>query len=80
MSAHTKVPRYDEEKVKPNSLLAFILEKARCAGRSIGEGTTLPTTAADNRALELAFLDGFLSTRVRTEHRSGPRFKRGRIE
>ena len=28
------------------------------------------TTAADNRALELAFLDGFLSTRVKVENPS----------
>jgi hypothetical protein len=57
-----------------NEAKARALSQARLHGRNIGHDCRFVSEADDNRELELAFLEGFLSTRDRKDGRGGPRW------
>jgi hypothetical protein len=61
-----------EKKVYHEYLLGEALKIARIDGENVGHLFDLTTNAEENRQLELAFLDGYLSVKERKNHRDGP--------
>ena len=70
-----------DETVKPKchderrDHITVALALAKDAGRRVGRFSHTPTNSADNRALELAFLEGFLLTRVRNDRGREPQWE-----